>query len=288
MLFKLSHVRHLVSRLLVSGILTGSLTAALLAFGCAKTETNQAILRLAVTTSTRDSGILDVLLPVFENQRQVRVDAIAVGTGAALKLGESGDVDVILVHARAAEAAFMAAEHGIRREDLMYNTFELLGPREDPAGIRGMGATEALQKIESRQKRFVSRGDQSGTHLRERKLWQAGGDFQAWDGYLETGQGMGMTLSIADQLGAYVLCDRGTYLNFKNKIQLVPLAAQTQELLNPYGIIVVNPKRHAKINRELAQAFVDFAISSEAQQSIRDYQVDGESLFYPLPIPHGD
>jgi len=243
------------------------------------------VLRLAVTTSTRDSGLLEVLLPVFEQQQEVRVDVIAVGTGAALKLGAGGDVDVVLVHAREAEDDFMQAGHGVRREDVMYNTFQILGPPEDPAGIEEMEPVAALQRIAAAGERFVSRGDDSGTHKRELKLWHEGGGRPEWDGYLASGQGMGATLTMADQMNAYVLSDRGTYLKFQEKIRLVPLVASSPKLHNPYGILVVNPQQHPRVNAELAQAFVDFVISPDAQRLIRDHTIGGQRLFHPLRLP---
>lgn len=263
---------------------------ALLSAGCTQQaqqdETDRpSVLRMAVTTSTRDSGLLDVLVPVFEKDHGARVDVIAVGTGAALKLGERGEVDVVLVHARSAEDAFMAAEHGIRREDVMYNTFEILGPQDDPADVRGLEPPLALQKIAASQQRFVSRGDDSGTHQRELKLWADAGERPLWDGYLESGQGMGATLTMADQMNAYVLTDRGTYLKFKPKIRLVPLITSSESLQNPYGIMVVNPEKNPSLNGPLAQTFVDFMISAEAQRLIRDYRIEGEQLFHPLRLP---
>ncbi len=240
------------------------------------------VLRLAVTTSTRDTGLLDALLPVFEGRTDSRVDVIAAGTGKALKLGAAGGVDVVLVHARAAEDAFMAQGHGIRREDVMYNSFEILGPPADPAGIDALPPAEALRKIAALGSRFVSRGDDSGTHKRELSLWFASGSQPKWDGYVESGQGMGPTLIMADQMRAYVLADRGTYLAMRKRIELVPLAAQTDELKNPYGILVVNPEGKARINEPLAQQLADFFIAPDTQELIRNFQIDGESLFYPL------
>ena len=257
--------------------------------GCARNTqqnetTRQSVLRLAVTTSTRDSGLLDLLVPVFEKQRGVRVDIVAVGTGAALRLGEAGDVDVVLVHAREDEDAFMAAGHGVRREDVMYNTFEILGPPDDPAGIRDMEPSAALRSIAANGQRFVSRGDESGTHKREKQLWVDAEGRPQWEGYVESGQGMGATLTMADQMRAYVLSDRGTFLKFKKKVGLVPLVTSSESLRNPYGIIVVNPQKHPSIHGPLAQAFVDFMISNDAQRLICDYQVEGEQLFYPLRL----
>lgn len=240
------------------------------------------VLRLATTTSTRDSGLLDQLLPPFEKQHQVRVDVIAAGTGKALKLGEAGDVDVVLVHARAAEEAFLAAGHAVRREDVMFNTFELVGPPDDPAQARELEVDAALQRIAATGSRFIARGDDSGTHRREMKLWESVGGRPTWSGYQESGQGMGATLAIAQELSAYTLTDRGTWLYFRDQIDLVPLAKQTSALHNPYGVLVVDPAKHPSIQGELADAFVDYLISPAAQQTIGDYQLRGEALFTPL------
>lgn len=249
------------------------------------TAENSAVLRLAVTTSLQDSGLLDVLIPVFNADHEVRVDVIAVGTGAALKLGEAGDVDVVFVHARQAEDAFMAAGHGLRRETVMYNAFEILGPGDDPAGIRDREPSLALQRIAESGQRFVSRGDDSGTHQREQQIWDGGGGRPEWNNYMETGQGMGATLTVADQMNAYVLSDHGTYLKFKSKIHLVPLVTSAESLRNEYGILVVNPERHSKTNASLGQAFVDFIVSQQVQMLIRDYRIEDEQLFFPLQLP---
>jgi len=248
--------------------------------GCGDRLEKPQVLRLATTTSTRDSGLLDLLIPTFEQQQNVRVDVIAAGTGKALKLGEAGDVDVVLVHARQAEGAFMAAGFGCRREDVMVNQFELLGPADDPAEISGLSARKALQRIAAGGFRLVSRGDDSGTHKRELELWaQAKPD---WDQYFETGQGMGPTLIIADQMLAYVLADRGTYLRFRPKIDLVPLAAQSPDMKNPYGIMVVHIEQQPAAQTELAQAMVDYFISPQVQTTIQNFRLEGEPLFSPL------
>ena len=239
------------------------------------------VVRLAVTTSTRDTGLLDLLLPIFEQAHDARVDVIAVGSGKAMTLGKIGEVDVVLVHARTAEDEFMNAKHGIRREDVMFNRFEILGPPNDPAGIRDMPPVEALRKIATSRSWFVSRGDASGTYEREQQLWSAGGSRPEWDKYVESGQGMGRSLTIADQKQAYILADRGTFLAMRTKIDLVPLAAQTDELENPYGIMVVNPSGKTRINEPLAQLLVDFFVAPDTQKMIRDFQVEGEPLFYP-------
>jgi tungstate transport system substrate-binding protein len=242
------------------------------------------VLRLATTTSTRDSGLLDELLPVFESSRDCRVDVVAVGTGAALKLGEAGDADVVMVHARKSEEAFMEANHGVRHEEFMYNDFVLLGPQDDPALIRDIDPVEALTRIAERGQRFVSRGDDSGTHKRELSLWEQSGGRPEWEDYIESGQGMGPTLIMADEKQAYVLADMGTYLNFRDKIELVPLAAPAENLRNPYAVIVVNPDKHEKVNDKLANALVDFLIADDAQRLIAGYQVAGQQLFYPTRI----
>ncbi len=252
--------------------------------GC---QRSPARLRLATTTSTRDTGLLDVLLPVFEKEAGVKVDVIAVGTGQALKLAEAGDVDVVLVHARAAEDAFMAAGHGIRREDVMHNTFELLGPPADPAGVKGLGVVEALARIAAHKAPFVSRGDDSGTHKKELALWRDAGGLTKWEGYLETGQGMGNTLMVASEKRAYVLSDRATYLAFKQKIELVPFAPKSEKLNNRYGVIVVNPGRHPKVDVNHANAFADFLISERARQMISGFTVGGEQLYFPDSAPSG-
>ena len=251
--------------------------------GCAEQlATSRDVLRLATTTSTRDSGLLDVLLPSFEQRHQVRVDVVAVGTGKALKLAAAGDADLVLVHARADEDAFMAAGYGVRREDVMSNEFEILGPREDPADVRAMVPHQALNQIAEAGAHFVSRSDESGTHRREQELWQSAGGRPDWQGYLETGQGMGASLVIADQLQAYILCDRGTYLNYQEKIDLVPLVTGAPELANPYGAIVVSPALHPAVRADLADSLADFLIAAQSQATIGQYKLAGEQLFQPV------
>jgi len=266
--------------------LPGLLALVLLGSSCghAAASLEEQVLRLAVTTSTRDSGLMDRLVPIFEERHGVRVDIIAAGTGAALKLGERGDVDVLLVHARAAEDAFMAAGHGLRREDVMVNSFEILGPVDDPAGVRGHEAASALARIAATGAAFVSRADESGTHRRELELWEASGAAPRRPGYVESGQGMGRTLIMADQMQAYVLADRGTYLAFRSKIHLEPLIEASAVLENPYGVIAVASLGRPMINEGLALSFVDFLISPEAQRLVRDYEIDGDSLFRPLRL----
>jgi tungstate transport system substrate-binding protein len=208
------------------------------------------------------------------------VDVIPAGSGRALRLGELGDVDAVVVHSRDAEDAFMAAGYGIRREDVMYNEFVLLGPPEDPALVADSGPAAALQKIASSDSPFVSRGDDSGTHKRELALWHQGGGRPDWSHYLETGRGMGATLVVADEVQGYVLSDRGTFLQFRARIDLVPLVEGFPELRNPYGAIVVNPERHPGVARDLAESFVDFLLSPVARQKIREFRIDDQQLFF--------
>lgn len=243
-----------------------------------------AVLRLATTTSARDSGLLDQLLPTFEASAACRVDLIAAGTGAALRLGEAGDVDVVIVHARQLEEAFMSAGHGVRRETFMYNRFVLLGPAADPASIRGLDAIAAMKRIAQTESPFVSRGDQSGTHRRESWLWQQAGGRDDWSQYMESGQGMGPTLLIADEKGAYVLADQGTFLKYRDKVDLVSLAADSDVMQNPYSVISVNPQKHDGIDSQLADRFVDYLIAEPTQRRIDTYQIDGETLFVPLQL----
>lgn len=253
--------------------------------GCAG-EQPKDVLRLATTTSTRDSGLLDVLLPRFESAHNCRVDVIAVGTGAALKLGEQGDADVLLVHAPQAEKHFMNAGHGTRRQSFMYNYFTVLGPPDDPAGIAGKDPSDALKSIADGSHRFISRGDDSGTHKRELALWKTAGGRPEWQGYLESGQGMGATLVMADEKQAYVLTDRGTYLNFKTKADLVPLVAESESLLNTYSVIVVGADKHEKINAKLAETFADFLTSEETGRAIVEYTLAGQPLFHEMKRPN--
>ena len=253
------------------------------AIGCADAPIEHSnVLRLATTTSTRDSGLLEVVLPPFETEHGIRIDVVAVGTGKALNLGSKGDADVLLVHARKAEDEFMNAGYGVRREDIMRNRFELLGPVDDPVRIRSMEPSKALQAITASGHWFVSRGDSSGTHQREQLLWQQAGDLKSWPEYIETGQGMGATLIIADELQAYVLCDRGTYLHFKDKIELVPLVSGDDSLRNPYGAIVVDPKVHPAVRSDLGLRLLDYLVTDETQRLIGEYRLGGELLFHPI------
>jgi tungstate transport system substrate-binding protein len=251
-------------------------------------------LRLATTTSTADSGLLEAILPGFERRFRARVEVIAVGTGQALTLGENGDVDVVLVHARAQEDAFVAAGFGVGRRDVMYNDFIVVGPPTDPAGIAGLpAAAEAFRLIATAQAAFISRGDDSGTHSRERSLWATAGitptSELGW--YRSVGQGMGETLVFANEQGAYTLSDRGTFLAMRDKLPDLTVmvggasvAENTDKaLLNPYGVIVVNPARHPEVNAELAEQFAVWLVEPETQQQIGAFGQEryGQPLFYP-------
>lgn len=244
--------------------------------------TGEAILRLATTTSTVDTGLFDALLPPFRAAEGIRVDVIAVGTGKALKLAENGDVDVVLVHSRAAEDAFIAAGHGTDPVDVMHNDFVVVGPADDPAGVaRAKDAPAALAAIAARGAIFASRGDRSGTHDREMALWAAAGDpaFGPWR--LETGQGMGDTLRIADEKGAYCLADRATFTAFADKLKLALLFEGGETLLNRYRVIPVDPGRHPEARFEAARRFAAYLVSPGAQAIIRDFRRNGRALFTP-------
>ncbi|WP_298008685.1 MULTISPECIES: substrate-binding domain-containing protein [Anaerolinea] len=259
---------------------------ALLALSACQRPSALPHLRLATTTSTQDSGLLDMLIPVFEEAYPVRVDVIATGTGQALKLGEDGNADVLLVHDFEREQAFMAAGYGVRREDVMFNDFVLVGPAEDPAEARGAASmTEAFQRIAWSRAFFISRGDSSGTHVREQALWeQAGIHPQGEDWYFSAGQGMGEVLTLAEEQRAYTLSDRATFLRRQqNGLQLVILREKEEGLRNPYGAIVVSPARGADIQVEWAETFVDWLISVPVQQRIARFGVDefGQPLFFP-------
>jgi tungstate transport system substrate-binding protein len=240
---------------------------------------------LATTTSTQDSGLLDYLLPGFQDEYNVQVEVIAVGTGQAIALGEDGNADVLLVHARAQEDAFMAAGHGVRREDVMYNDFVIVGPPSDPAGIKGMGkAAQAFAKIAEAEAPFVSRGDDSGTHSKEKAIWKEAGFEPAGDWYISAGQGMGAVLTMADEQQAYTLSDRATYLaRTLEGTDLVILVEGDPILFNPYGVIAVNPDKSPQINNELANQFIEWLISLPTQEKIAQFGVAefGSPLFTP-------
>ncbi len=247
-------------------------------------------LTLTTTTSTYDTGLLDAIHPQFEDMYGVTVDAVALGTGAALEAARNGDSDVVMVHARGLEDEFMRNGYGVNRRDLMFNDFVIVGPADDPAGVQGMSsATEAFNTIADAQATFVSRGDNSGTHTKELNLWEAAGTDPGGDWYQETGTGMGEALNIANQQGAYTLSDRGTFLSQRSEIDLViqvqgPIEGGPELLANPYGVMAVNPGVHESTNYDLAMAYIGWITSPEAQSAIESYTVNGEQLFYPEAV----
>ena len=239
---------------------------------------------LATTTSTRDSGLLDVLVPDFEAQTGYVLKTVAVGTGKALKMGEQGDADVLLVHAPGAEKEFMDGGFGSERFLVMHNDFVIIGPPDDPAGIKGtVSAAETLAQIASTQAVFTSRGDDSGTHKKELSLWKDAGIAPEGEWYLESGQGMGATLRIASEKGTYTLTDRATYLFNRDTLDLDILAEGDPVLLNVYHVMLVNPDKWDRVNNEGGRAFADYLISPEVQALIAEYGVDkfGQPLFFP-------
>jgi tungstate transport system substrate-binding protein len=240
---------------------------------------------LQSTTSTANSGLYDAILPIFEEESGIKVNVVAVGTGQAIKNAQNGDGDVLLVHAKPAEEKFVADGYGVERFDVMYNDFIIVGPPADPAGVAGgKDAVAALKAIADSQSLFASRGDNSGTNKKEIALWKASGvDPQAGSGtwYRETGSGMGATLNAAVGMGAYTMTDRGTWISFKNKGDYQILVEGDEDLFNQYGVILVNPERHANVNAEAGQAFIDWILSDAGQGAIADYKLDGQQLFFP-------
>ena len=240
---------------------------------------------VASTTSTQNSGLFKVILPAFKKKTGIDVRVVAVGTGQAIRLARSGDADVLFVHHRPSEEKFVADGFGLERHDVMYNDFVVVGPKADPAGIRGMkDALKAFKMIAKNKSAFASRGDDSGTNKKERDLWNAAGiDTAGASGgwYRETGSGMGATLNTAAAMDAYSLTDRGTWLSFKNRQGLEILAQGDKKLFNPYGVILVSAAKFPHIKSAQGQTFIDWLISSEGQKAIGDYSIGGEQLFFP-------
>ncbi|MGC0319713.1 tungstate transport system substrate-binding protein [Bradyrhizobium sp. USDA 326] len=240
---------------------------------------------VASTTSTEQSGLFGHLLPLFSKAEGISVKVVAVGTGQALDIGRRGDADVVFVHDRPAEDKFMSEGQGVKRFDVMYNDFVIIGPRSDPARISGSkDVVEALRKIAAAKATFISRGDKSGTHAAELRLWkEAGVDLGAgkdsW--YREIGQGMGPALNMASSSNAYLLSDRGTWLSFKNRGELAILTEGDKRLFNQYGVMLVNPEKHPSVKAKDGQAFVDWLVSPKGQEAIAGYKVGGEQLFFP-------
>ncbi|MEH2505858.1 tungstate transport system substrate-binding protein [Bradyrhizobium sp. AZCC 1578] len=240
---------------------------------------------VASTTSTQDSGLFGYILPMFKARTGIDVKVVAQGTGQALDTGRRGDADVVFVHAKPAEEKFVSEGFGVRRHPVMYNDFILIGPKSDPAGIKGSkDIVAALSAIKAKGADFISRGDKSGTHQAELNLWKIAGidiakDKGPW--YKEIGQGMGAALNTASASNAYVLADRGTWLSFKNRGDLVISVEGDKRLFNQYGVMLVNPEKHPSVKKDLGQQFIDWLISSEGQRAIADYKINSEQLFYP-------
>jgi len=262
--------------------LVGAIGAALLS---AQVVAQEKSIVVASTTSTQDSGLFEYLLPIFQQRTGIAVKVIAQGTGQALDTGRRGDADVVFVHAKSAEEKFLAEGQGVKRNPVMYNDFVLIGPKSDPAGIKGNDIAAALKSIKEKQAPFVSRGDRSGTHIAELALWNrdAGIDIDKDKGgwYKSIGQGMGAALNMASASNAYVLSDRGTWLSFKNKGDLQILVEGDKRLFNQYGVILVNPEKHPTVKKDLGQEFIDWLLSPEGQKAIANYKINGEQLFYP-------
>ncbi|MCW3783781.1 substrate-binding domain-containing protein [Defluviimonas salinarum] len=238
-------------------------------------------LKMAVTTSFANSGLAEILLPEIEKDTGITVELLVVGTGQALKLGEAGDVDAVLVHSKAAEEEFVAAGHATHRREIMYNDFVVVGPAADPAGVKAAtAATEAFAGIAAAQAPFVSRGDDSGTHKAELKLWKAAGIEPAGDWYKAVGQGMGAALNTAAGMDAYILSDRASWLNFENKANLGLLFEGDKALFNQYAYLPVNPEKHAHVKADAAKALEDWLTSDKAKGMIEGYKIGDQQLFH--------
>jgi len=269
----------LCARVAIAWLAAASSAAVLLASQPAKA---QPFVTVASTTSTEQSGLLKDLLPAFTRDTGIEARVVAVGTGQALDMGRRGDADVVFVHDKVAEEKFVAEGFGVKRFPVMYNDFVLVGPKGDPAGAKGNDVTAALRKIADKQAPFASRADKSGTHAAELRYWKAAGIEKpagAW--YRETGSGMGPTLNTAAGMNAYALTDRGTWVNFKNRADLVILVEGDQKLFNQYGVMLVSPEKHAHVKRDLGQKFVDWVVSAKGQAAVAAYRIGGEQLFFP-------
>ena len=271
-------------RLAMLSLGAGVALAALLPLGAGTAQAAESI-TVSSTTSTEQSGLFKHILPIFEKKTGISVKVVAVGTGQALDIGRRGDADVVFVHDRVAEEKFVAEGFGVKRQPVMYNDFVLIGPKADPAKVGGSkDVVGALKKIAEAKAPFVSRGDRSGTHAAELRFWKmAEVDPKAGSGswYRETGSGMGPALNSAAGMNAYILADRGTWLSFKNRADLGIAVEGDKRLFNQYGVMLVNPSRHAHVKQKAGQAFIDWLLSPEGQAAIGSYKIDGEQLFFP-------
>ena len=256
------------------------LICTVLLIGCSDQEPKA--IRLATTTSTESSGLLDVLVPAFRAKTGINVHVMPMGTGKALRTARDGNCDLVLVHAPQAEQQFVDQGWGVHRRQVMYNDFVILGPASDPANVRPLkNPAEAMKRIAASGAIFVSRGDNSGTHKKECQLWQQTGLAPDGQWYRSVGKGMGQTLIMANEMNAYVLADRGSFIKFRKKIDLVVLVAGHEMLYNPYGVIAVNPAKHPHVKYSLAMQFIAFLTSDQGQKLIGDYKLEGETLFHP-------
>jgi len=278
-------VNHSIERRSFAGLLAGACLAVAMAGSPATGRAQDGSIVMASTTSTEQSGLFGHLLPAFRKATGIDVKVVAVGTGQALDMGRRGDADVLFVHDTAAEDKLVAEGFGVKRADVMYNDFVLVGPKGDPAGVKGDDIVAALRKLADSKAAFISRGDKSGTHAAELRYWKAAGvDAPAGrvSGYKECGCGMGPALNIAASTAeAYVLADRGTWLSFKNRGDLAILVQGDKRLFNQYGVIVVNPAKHPHVKAPLAQRFADWVVSPDGQGTIAGYRIGGEQLFFP-------
>jgi len=256
--------------------------AAILNLANVSIATAAEVMRLSTTTSTENSGLLGKLLPAFEKETGIHVQVIAVGSGKALELGRNGDVDAVLVHVRDAEERFVAEGYGVKRYDVMFNDFLIIGPASDPAKIQGgKDALAAMRKIATSGARFVSRGDESGTHQKEKTYWKEIGTMPTGRAYVSAGQGMGKVIAMAAELNAYTLTDRATFASFASKDDLKVMVEGDPKLFNPYSVIAVNPKRHPHVHYKEAQRFVEWMTGARGQQSIAEFRSGGQQLFFP-------
>ena len=270
---------RLITRLSTAWLAGASLAAILLA--TATPAPAQEFITVASTTSTEQSGLFKQLLPEFRKATGIEARVVAVGTGQALDMARRGDADVVFVHDQAAEEKFLAEGFGVKRLPVMYNDFVIVGPRADPAQAKGSDVTAALKKIAAAQAPFASRADKSGTHAAELRYWKAAGIEPKGGWYRETGSGMGPTLNTATAMNAYALTDRGTWLSFKNRADLVILVEGDKNLFNQYGVMLVNPAKHPHVKKDAGQKFVDWVVSPAGQDAIAAYRIEGEQLFFP-------
>ena len=262
-----------------------------LLFTAASSAAQDKSIVVASTTSTQDSGLFDYLLPLFKHRTGITVRVIAQGTGQALDTARRGDADVVFVHAESEELKFVAEGESLKRYPVMYNDFVLIGPRSDPAGIKGLkDVSKALRNLRDVRASFISRGDRSGTHFAELNLWKQSGidiDNEKGQWYKSIGQGMGAALNTAAASDAYVLSDRATWIRFRNKGDLQILLEGDKRMFNQYGVMLVNPAKHPSVKKELGQRFIDYLVSPEGQNAIANYKIDGQQLFYPNANDHG-